>query len=102
MNSAALAMDAASAAGVPLRCSPVDYSTDAALTPPEGLEWYANGCRINADTASGVSAVRILNDNIRIRGTLRINLTDIGGTQSAYRGNESDRASGRERGCQYV
>src|SRR3546814_13666028 len=77
MNSVALAMDAASAAGVPLRCSPVDYSTDAALTPPEGLEWYANGCRINADTASGVSAVRILNDNIRIRGTLRINLTDI-------------------------
>lgn len=87
INSIIFAMNAASAAGVPLRCSPVDYQTDTAVTPPASMEWHANGCRIVANTDISTSAVRILNNDIRIRGLLRISLSDIGGSPTAYRGH---------------
>jgi len=86
-NSIVLAMTKAGELGLPLRCAPVDYLTDTALIPAKGLRWYANGCRIVATTNNSSAAVRIINDDVQVRGLLRVNLSDPGGTPTANRGH---------------
>ena len=86
-NSIVVAMAKAGELGLPLRCAPVDYLTDTTLIPAKGLRWYANGCRIVANTNNSSAAVKIINDDVQVRGLLRVNLSDPGGTPTAIRGH---------------
>jgi hypothetical protein len=86
-NSIVTAMAKAAERGLPLKCAAVDYITDVSLVPARGLHWHANGCRIVASTNASSAAIRILNDDVRVHGLLRISLSDPGGTPTGYRGH---------------
>lgn len=86
-NSIVFAMQEAKLRSVPLVCSPVDYPTTLAVTPHENAVWIANGCRIVASTDASTAALKVLNNNVKIKGLLRISLSDPGGTPTAYRGH---------------
>jgi len=86
-NSLVKAMAKAGELGLPLKCQPVDYLIDAPLIPAKGLRWHANGCRVVASTDKSSPAVRIVNDDVRVHGLLRISLSDPGGQPSANRGH---------------